>query len=214
MSVLEQKTFILEGKKHKLWIYVDADSAIWFKLKEFCQLLTIPPSNSKVCAASYQLLWENASKPLNWSDSIIAEQWEGDSNPVFISEAGAYQLLDNNMHEWVTTNVLPVAKSLRHITNRQFIFAATTQHYHQCNIYRIGVTRDLVEQLADLNENSIDDFYYAATLKVHEAIKVEKLIHLFYAQFNLTRDFFTLSVDNLLGFSATCKKIENIVISK
>lgn len=181
-------------------------------------LLNIPPT-AHLCE-SYKLSWTNATIPTNWHVQIL-EKWQDDENPTFTNEAGVYQLLMqtssqsiiNDMHEWVSLHMLPVARDIRcNIkTDRMYLYVATTQPYHRCNIYRIGTTADLYDELVVLNEASIEDFYYAATVKVTEAKKIEKLLHLYYAPFRLIREFFTLSIADLLEFCDICKKFECIL---
>lgn len=221
MSFLEQKLFSFNGIQYNLWIYVDKGRNIWFKLKELFILLNTP-TTAYLCE-SYKLLWTDASLPFNWHVQIL-EKWQDDENPTFTNEAGVYQLLMqtssqniiNEMHEWISLRMLPVARDItRNIrSDRMYLYVATTQPYHRCNIYRIGATIDLYEELVELNESSIEDFYYAATVKVTEGKKIEKLLHLYYAPFRLIREFFTLSIADLLEFCNICKKFEYILLTK
>ena len=70
------------------------------------------------------------------------------------------------------------------------------------NAYKIGVTKNLVtERKKELQTGNSSPY------------KLEAMLHRYYNQSNIKNEWFSLTDDNVSGFTQLCHKLNNIILS-
>lgn len=153
------------------------------------------------------------------------------SNEMYINEYGLMELINNskmtdadNFRRWICDEVLyrldkPFDKfqvwldenkeylyNYDNVTLNKSIYICTTPEWRERNIYKIGVTHNLVGCLQQMNTTNYEDFYYVYT---HECDMCDQLEKFLYQRFNckcINRKFFKLTDTDINLIKTLCQR--------
>ena len=82
------------------------------------------------------------------------------------------------------------------------------------NAYKIGVTKNLVtERKKELQTGNSSELEIITFFETKYPYKLEAMLHRYYNQSNIKNEWFSLTDDNVSGFTQLCHKLNNIILS-
>lgn len=82
------------------------------------------------------------------------------------------------------------------------------------NVFKIGCTKkDIAKRSKQLQTGNSEELYLSRSFETNKQYKLEKMLHLYYANKQLLNEWYTLTPEDVDGFIGVCEYYQGIIDS-
>lgn len=182
---------------------VNVNGTLWVISNPFKEIL-------KIHYNVYKYLNKNNQMKYMKIKEYIFEDKNIDLTTVLLNEDGLNELMTKSnkldIVQWISDEIMPQLKSIDSSVwilddlkmMAGYVYIATNADYAAKSIYKIGVTWDLDSKLAQLNDASVEDYWYVNVIWSFDAKNLKRNFLKMFAEKNVKRNFFKLTKQDLL----------------